>query len=79
MRVLVQVLIWPFCTVKDALIWLFKTYALKTETGAEFATPRNYRKYLNASNTGLLLDGVDKALSERDSFQNSCVIARVGA
>ena len=34
---------------------------------------------LSRRNTGLLLDGTTGHLSERESFQNVCVIARVGA
>lgn len=52
---------------------------LRRETGAEFAKPNDYRPYLNSRNNGLLLDGVSLKLSEKESFQNVCVIAKVGA
>lgn len=52
---------------------------LRSETGAKFSKPNDYKSYLNSRNTGLLLDGVNLKLSERESFQNVCVIAKVGA
>ena len=52
---------------------------LRREDGAEFAKQSDYSKYLNSRNTGLLLDGVNLRLSEQESFQNVCVIAKVGA
>jgi type IV secretory pathway TraG/TraD family ATPase VirD4 len=38
-----------------------------------------FRKELLSRNTGLLLDGESLKLAERESFQNVCVVARVGA
>ncbi len=58
---------------------LIKGYLPDGKSGARFAKPKEYRKYLNAKNTGLLLDGQTLRMSERESFQNACVIARVGA
>ena len=52
---------------------------LRREEGAEFAQRSDYSKYLNSRNTGLLLDGVSLKLSEKESFQNVCVIAKIGA
>ena len=69
----------PFNIMKDIIVWLLKGYIFKREAGAKFDKPKNYRKYLNSSNTGLVLDGDNLALSEQDSFQNVCVIARIGA
>ena len=61
------------------LEFLFRKELLKRTEGARFATPSEYRKRLNSRNTGLLLDGESLKLAERESFQNVCVIARVGA
>ena len=69
----------PFNLTKDVAIWLFKSYALKKKQGAKFATVGDYRKYLNSSNKGILLDGQKLSLSEKDSFQNVCLISRIGA
>ena len=52
---------------------------LKEHSGAQFAGRREYKQFLNPANEGLLLDGDNLRLSERESFQNVCVIARVGA
>ena len=51
----------------------------KIETGARFDPYRKYSKYLNETNTGLILDGIEKALSEKASYQNVCVSAMIGA
>lgn len=73
-------MIWfPFNLIKTIAVWLFKGYALRREEGAKFAKASQYKKYLNQTNTGLILNGDDLALSEKDSYQNVCVIARVGA
>lgn len=65
-------------------IWLFILFLVKKEVlnhieGAKLAKPRDYKDKLNSRNTGLLLDGDSLKLAERESFQNVCVIARVGA
>ena len=69
----------PFKALGAVGTFLLKDYVLKTKTGAKLAAPKDYKTYLSPSNTGLLLDGYSLRLSERDSFQNMCVIARVGA
>lgn len=74
-----EIVYWPFKLMWLALTFLFQTKALKSEKGAGFAKYREYNKYLNNSNKGLLLDGEDARLSESNSFQNVCVMARVGA
>ena len=65
--------------VKYLGIFLFKGTVLRKEEGARFARPREYTNYLNRRNRGLLLDGENLKLSEQESFQNVCVIARIGA
>ncbi len=62
-----------------AALFLFKGKVLRKEEGAEFASRWQYSEYLNNRNKGLLLDGESLKLSEQESFQNVCVIARVGA
>src|SRR6056297_3193385 len=52
---------------------------LRRREGARLLTPSETGKLLSPWNTGLVLDGARGRLSERESFQNVCVIARVGA
>lgn len=52
---------------------------LKSESGARLLNKAETSALISPRNTGLLLDGADGRLSERESFQNVCVIARVGA
>ena len=47
--------------------------------GADFLPDREADAYLSPVNKGLLLDGVDRRLSETNSFQNVCLVAKVGA
>lgn len=47
--------------------------------GARLLSKGETAELLSSRNTGLLLDGQDGRLSERESFQNVCVVARVGA
>ncbi len=59
--------------------FLFKGQVLNKKTGADFAKPSSYSDYLNTRNTGLLIDGDNLRLSKDESYQNVCVMARVGA
>ncbi len=52
---------------------------LKRTDGARLLTPRETSQILSPRNTGLLFDGQSGRISERESFQNVCVMARVGA
>jgi len=52
---------------------------LKQQSGARLQSPKELEAFLGSRNTGLLIDGAQGRLSERESFQNVCVIARVGA
>jgi len=70
---------WSLKAVGYGLLFLFKGKAFRKEEGAKFSSRWEYGQYLNARNTGLLLDGESLKLSEQESFQNVCVIARVGA
>ena len=49
---------------------------LVEKKGARWAGRRERNKFLNRSNTGLVVNGADRKLSDEDSFQNVCVIAR---
>lgn len=72
-------IIWLASDLLDWWMNITKIFSTKSrvEAGAKFDTYRRYSRYLNKTNTGLILDGVDKALSVRDSMQNVCVMARV--
>lgn len=70
---------WTFRLVGNIGLFLFKGKVLRKEEGAAFSKRSEYTQFLNARNSGLLLDGMQLKLSERESFQNVCVIARVGA
>ncbi|MEP2942696.1 MAG: type IV secretory system conjugative DNA transfer family protein [Hyphomicrobiales bacterium] len=52
---------------------------LKQTGGARLLTNSETGDLLSSRNTGLLIDGDQGRLSERESFQNVCVVARVGA
>ncbi|MCU7889902.1 MAG: type IV secretory system conjugative DNA transfer family protein [Candidatus Thiodiazotropha sp. (ex Lucinoma aequizonata)] len=69
----------PFKMMGTGAMYLLKGHVLNKTTGADFATKSSYRDYLSNSNKGLLLDGGSLHLSEPESFQNVCVMARVGA
>ena len=51
---------------------------LQSKSGARLQNSRQIGQWLNARNTGLLIDGDQGRLSERVSFQNVCVTASVG-
>jgi type IV secretory pathway TraG/TraD family ATPase VirD4 len=69
----------PFKIIAVIITFLFQKRLLNRTEGAKLAEPSDYRGRLNSRNTGLLLDGDSLKLAERESFQNVCVIARVGA
>ena len=52
---------------------------LRQTGGARLLTNSETGDLLSPRNTGLLIDGDQGRLSERESFQNVCVVARVGA
>lgn len=79
MDLFIKAFLLPFKMLWLALTFLFKQRAFKKVEGARFAKKSDYSKFLNSSNKGLLLDGQELRLSEPESFQNICVIARVGA
>lgn len=69
----------PFKIAWFFLVFLFKGKVLRKTEGAEFSKNHEFSKYLNSRNKGLLLNGLDLSLSESESYQNVCVMARVGA
>lgn len=69
----------PFRWMWKGAVFLFKGKVLRKEEGAEFSKRWEYSKFLNTQNAGLVLDGESLKLSESESFQNVCCIARVGA
>lgn len=64
---------------KNAAYALLFGKFLKREGGARLLTNSETGNLLAPRNTGLLIDGQEGRLSERESFQNVCVVARVGA
>lgn len=64
---------------KNAAYGLIFGKFLKREGGARLLTSSETSSLLAPRNTGLLIDGQEGRLSERESFQNVAVIARVGA
>lgn len=52
---------------------------MKRREGARFLTAKETGELLSPRNKGLVIDGRRGRLSERQSFQNVCVMARVGA
>lgn len=61
------------------LTFLIKGKVLETKQGAKFLTEDEASSFLSSRHKGLLIDGVDKRLSQSESFQNVCFSARVGA
>ncbi len=69
----------PFKVAQTIGSYLIKGYVIKTKKGAKFEKSREFSDYLHSENKGLLLDGNDLKLTETESYQNTCVIARIGA
>ncbi len=57
---------------------LIKGKILNSTTGAEFIKGSQSDNFLSPSNKGLLIDGMKKRLSLKESFQNVCLTANVG-
>lgn len=72
-------LTWPFKVLGKGALFLARGKLLIDTTGASFAKQNEYGEYLHSANNGLLLNGDDARLSLRESFQNVCVIAGIGA
>ena len=74
-----KILTFPFKLLGKGTMCLFKKQVIRSTEGVSWASTQQYHQYLNAGNQGLLLNGEEAHLSEEDSYQNVCVIARVGA
>lgn len=59
--------------------YLVKGYVLKKEDGARFSSKKEMKAILNSQNKGILIDGKNKRLSEKDSFEHIAVIAKPGS
>ena len=64
---------------KNSFYFLIFGRFLARVQGARLLSKSETAELLSPRNTGLVLDGQDGRLSERESFQNVCVVARVGA
>ncbi len=73
-----DIMTFPFKLMGAGAKFLLMGKVLRKTSGAVFASKSDYREYLNSRNDGLLVDGDDLHLSERESFQNVAVMARVG-
>ena len=69
----------PFNALAHGGAVLIKGRLLNQHTGSRFAKLKECKDWLNTRHTGLLMDGISLRLSERESFQNNLLIARVGA
>lgn len=58
--------------------YLAKGYMLKKEDGARFASKSEEGELFHRRNRGLIVDGVNKRLSEKDSFEHIAIIAPPG-
>jgi type IV secretory pathway TraG/TraD family ATPase VirD4 len=79
MNSMLKIFFAPFNFLVLLLGFLFRQKLLNHSEGAKFAKPSDYHDKLNSRNKGLLLDGDSLKLAEPESYQNVCVIARVGA
>jgi len=55
-----------------------KGYSLRDKKGARFLNRKEERNLFKSSNKGILLNGKDKRISEKDSFEHMAVIAKPG-
>ena len=74
----IKYLLSPLKMLGLGLKFLLFGKVLSRNTGARFAKEDEYNEYLHVRNSGLVLDGKNMRLSESHSFQNVCVMARVG-
>lgn len=59
--------------------FLFFSQVLNRKTGAQLLNNDEVNSFLSSRNKGLLLDGVSRRLSVKESYQNVLMSARVGA
>ena len=58
--------------------FFLKGYVLKKEEGARFSNAKEESLIFNRNNKGILIDGKNKRLSEKDSFEHIAIIAKAG-
>lgn len=58
--------------------FLMRGHILKKDIGARFATKKEMSQIANSSNKGVLIDGVNKRLSDKDSFRHVAIISPPG-
>lgn len=68
-----------YSILRHSVLRFKKRYRSDNNEGSRFMDSLEMSEFITSRNTGLLLDGVDKRLSEKESFQNVCLVARVGA
>lgn len=59
--------------------YLVKGYVLKKEKGARFSNAQEEREIFKPRNEGVLIDGKNKRLSDKDSFEHIAIIAKPGS
>lgn len=59
-------------------LWSFIFTNKKRNDSAKFLDKKDFRKLLNSSNKGLLIDGIEKRISEKRSFEHLAIIGRSG-
>lgn len=60
------------------ILFIFRGHFLRKEKGARFSTGSEKRKIFQSQNTGVLIDGKDRRLSDKDSFEHLAIIAKPG-
>ena len=59
--------------------YLVKGYVLKKEKGARFSNASEEKEIFKPRNEGVLIDGKNKRLSDKDSFEHIAIIAKPGS
>ena len=68
-----------FRVLGKGALYLARGHALRKEEGARFSNRQERRKLFARQNTGLLIDGDTKRISEKDSYEHVAVIAKPGS
>lgn len=68
-----------FGLIFEAGKYLARGYILRNEEGARFSSKKEEKEIFNTSNKGVLIDGKNKRLSEKDSFEHLAIIAKPGS
>lgn len=66
-----------FSVLGAGIEYMLKGYQT-SKTGAQFVKNKDVKEYLSPKNTGLLIDGYSRRLSEEVSFQNVAVYGVTG-